>query len=268
MKRIAIFIASLAVAAASCSHKAPLPEITAPPADSGLDPFYGKYLDVNGIRLISSPRVSDEAMYAAYRTLHAMTSMLPDEVRASMVEWGAKVAVMAVDEVTTDIPEHAFLKADTVTDWNTRARGLGGDREDPTTSCAEENVLCLEGDRYASEDILVHEFAHAIHQLGIAPVDASIDERLSKALEKALAEGKWRDTYAATNIYEYWAEGVQSWFNVNTEAPEPNGVHNAVNTRRELRRYDPALYAIIADYFPATRRRISAHEYRNEYEIK
>ena len=199
-------------------------------------------------------------MYAAYKTLTAMTDLLPEEVVKSMSDWGAKVVVMAKTEVTTDVPEHAFLKNDPVTDWDKRARGLGGDREDPTTSCAEENVLCLEGDRYWEEDILVHEFAHAIHQLGIVPVYPEIDIELKNALDAALAEGKWVDTYAGSNIYEYWAEGVQSWFNVNKERDPVDGVHNAVNTREELQTYDPVLYSIIAKYFPATEHSVSAHQ--------
>lgn len=269
MNRIyAIVLAALLTVACGPGKKTAVPEIVPPPAELNLDPFYAKYLNVNGVHLISSPRTSDEAMRAAYRTIYAMTCMLPAEVTATMARNGAKVAVMARDEVTTDIPEHAYLKADTLIDWDARARGLGGDLDDPTSSCAEENVLCLEGDRYHAEDILVHEFAHAIHQLGIAPADPTIDDRLRTAYEAALAAGKWADTYAATNIYEYWAEGVQSWFNVNTEVKEPNGVHNRVNTREELRRYDPNLYAILATYFPDTQEKISNHSTENKYDAE
>lgn len=264
----AIMILAAAVSIAACGPKNQEPKIIAPPAELGLDPFYAKYLDVKGIHLISSPVCSDEAMYAAYKTLTAMTDLLPEDVVKSMSDWGAKVVVMAKTEVTTDVPEHAFLKNDPETDWDKRARGLGGDREDPTTSCAEENVLCLEGDRYWEEDILVHEFAHAIHQLGIVPVYPEIDVELKTALDAALAEGKWVDTYAGSNIYEYWAEGVQSWFNVNKERNPVDGVHNAVNTREELQSYDPALYAIIAKYFPATEQSVSAHKKVNNLTVE
>ena len=129
-------------------------------------------------------------------------------------------------------------------------------------------MLCLEGDRYWEEDILVHEFAHAIHQLGIVPVYPEIDVELKTALDAALAEGKWVDTYAGSNIYEYWAEGVQSWFNVNKERNPVDGVHNAVNTREELQSYDPALYAIIAKYFPATEQSVSAHKKVNNLTVE
>lgn len=264
----AIMILAAAVSIAACGPKNQEPKIIAPPAELGLDPFYAKYLDVKGIHLISSPVCSDEAMYAAYKTLTAMTDLLPEAVVKSMSENGAKVVVMAKTEVTTDVPEHAFLKNDPVTDWNKRARGLGGDLEEPTTSCAEENVLCLEGDRYWEEDILVHEFAHAIHSLGISPVYPEFNAELQTALDAALAEGKWVDTYAGSNIYEYWAEGVQSWFNVNKERNPIDGVHNAVNVREELQTYDPVLYAIIARFFPATEQSVSAHKKVNNLTIE
>ena len=75
----------------------------------------------------------------------------------------------------------------------------------------------------------------------------------------------WKNTYAETNIAEYFAEGVQSWFNVNAEMPHPDGKHNWVNTREELKEYDPDLYNLLAEYFPATNLQISKHKKINIY---
>ena len=47
----------------------------------------------------------------------------------------------------------------------------------PATSCGEENLLCMRGDPYATENILIHEFAHTIHQIGLAQVDATFQNR-------------------------------------------------------------------------------------------
>ncbi|HLW09416.1 MAG TPA: hypothetical protein VKX35_03390, partial [Fermentimonas sp.] len=55
-------------------------EITVPPAYLELDPFYKKYMNVNGIHVISSWRVPDSCFYAAYITVKALTDMLPAEV--------------------------------------------------------------------------------------------------------------------------------------------------------------------------------------------
>jgi hypothetical protein len=134
---------------------------------------------------------------------------------------------------------------------------LGATLQRPVCSCAEENLLCYPTDRYLGEDILVHEFAHGIHQLGINYVDSSFDKELEGIYKEALVNGLWTNTYAATNYGEYWAEGVQTWFDLNKEAIPTNTVHNQINTREELRVYDPKLYELISRYFNVPTSKIS-----------
>ncbi|MCW8985787.1 MAG: peptidylprolyl isomerase, partial [Thermoanaerobaculales bacterium] len=130
--------------------------------------------------------------------------------------------------------------------WDRRARGLGATPEAPAVSCAEENLLAFPGDPYEQENILIHEFAHAMHELGLNRVDPSFDGRLREAWQGAKEQGLWRGTYAITNPAEYWAEAVQSWFDDNREN---DALHNRVNTRAELEEYDPALAALCAEVF-------------------
>ncbi len=133
-----IYFAVMAILLASCQQKQEqvaveepetldIPEcvVTTPPDSLHLDPFYKKYVDVNGLPLISSWRVPDSAFVAAHRTLYAMTLMLPKEVLDSMVSYGTRIAIMARYEGTTDIPEHHHLINDTTLNWDLRARGLG-----------------------------------------------------------------------------------------------------------------------------------------------
>ena len=239
--------------------------VTAPPDSLSLDAFYTKYVDVNGIPLISSWRVPDSAFTAAHRTLYAMTSMLPKAVLDSMVGRGTRVAIMGRYEGTTDIPEHRYLASDTTLNWDLRARGLGGDLELPLTSCAEENVLGYQIDKYHAEDILIHEFAHSIHLIGLMLAVPDFDARLQACYERAKASGILDGTYRLTDKEEYMAEAVQDWFNVNAEMPHTDGKHNWVNTREELKEYDPDLYALLAEYFPKTALQISKHKKVNEY---
>jgi hypothetical protein len=233
--------------------------ITAPPSSLKLDPFYRKYVDANGFPVVSSRKVPDEALMKARDIIIFMTNVLPDSVVAVMRNTGVRIAVMARYEGTTDIPEHKHLENDTSINWDVRARGLGGSIRQPLTTCAEENLLCYQIDKYHAEDILIHEFAHTIHLAGIIQVDTAFNPTLQQALDRALAAGKWKDTYASTNLYEYWAEGVQDWFNVNAEVPQPDGKHNHINTRNELKAYDPGLYDILKQYFPETTKSISCH---------
>lgn len=286
MKRVFLLSAALTAALmASCSHPesskvtnettdetkflalVDTPQITAPPAELKLDPFYKKYMNVNGIHVVSSWRVPDSCFYAAYVSLDALTKMMPAEVMESLTSRNTRIGIMARYEGTTDIPEHAFLANDTTINWDLRARGLGGTLHMPFSTCAEENILAYQIDKYHAEDIMIHEFAHTIHNVGISPVYPDFNDELQASLDKALAEGKWKNVYAATNIEEYWAEGVQTWFNVNAEVNNDggDGKHNKVNTREELKRYDPGLYSILARFFPEVQEQISRHKKVNLY---
>ena len=275
MKRIILSIAALAALVLGC--KGPqrkevdfvkalgIPEcvISTPPDSLNLDPWYKKYVDVNGIPLCSSWRCPDSALVAGHNTLWAMTSMLSDDVMNALRKAGTRVTMMGRYEGTTDVPEHAYLAADTTLNWDLRARGLGGDLEFPLTSCAEENVLGYQIDKYHAEDILIHEFAHSVHLVGIVQVDPDINDRLQKLLDNAIEKDLWWNTYRTTDIAEYFAEGVQDWFNVNAEMDHPDGKHNYVNTRDELKERDPGLWQLLSEYFPATDQQISKHKYVN-----
>ena len=234
--------------------------VSTPPDSLHLDPFYKKYVDVNGIPLISSWRVPDSAFVAAHRTLYAMTRMLPEAVLDSMVHRGTRVAIMARYEGTTDIPEHHYLINDTSLNWDVRARGLEGTLEIPLTSCAEENVLAYQIDKYHAEDILIHEFAHSIHLIGLTLAVPDFNSRLEQCFENAKAKGILANTYRETEVMEYFAEGVQDWFNVNAEMDHTDGKHNWCNTREELLDFDPELYNLLAEYFPKTNLQISKHQ--------
>ena len=233
-------------------------KITAPPKSLGFAPFYKKYLDAKGISIISSNKVPDESLLRVRKTILQMLSKRPD-VLAKMVENHARIGVMARYEGTTDIPEHREMVKDTLINWDLRARGLGADIELPITTCAEENLACFELDKYHNEDILIHEFAHSMHGLAIMFIDTTFNSTLQKYLDSAKAEGKWLNTYAGTNIWEYFAEGVQDWFNVNGEAIPGNGTHIWVNTRKELKEYDPKLYDLLSKWLPDEYGDISCH---------
>ncbi len=230
--------------------------------------FYKKHVDANGIHILSSDQVPDNCLVQAHKTIYCMTSMLPQAVLDAMTRVDTRVVVMGQKEVTIQVPEHSGMVRDRSLNWNLRARGLGGTIHEPITSCAEENIMAYPWDKYHAEDILIHEFSHSIHLIGIVQVDPTINDQLKDLLAKARAAGKWENTYAGSEYAEYWAEGVQDWFNVNAETPYADTKHNPVNTREELKKYDPGLYALIAKYFPETNAQIGKHKKENLYQIK
>ena len=207
-----------------------------------LDPFYTKHIDLDGLPVLSSAKVSDEGLQEAAYLIRKMLAKRPDVLK-EMARRGVRFVVMAPSEMTTDVPEQRHLKNDPKTDWDRRARGLGG----KITFCGEENLLNLKGDRYRNENILIHEFSHAIHRYGIGSLDRKFDSRLQETYKAATAKGLWKDTYAGSNHSEYWAEGVQSYFDCNN--PPARGVHNDINTREKLAKYDPVLHELIDEVF-------------------
>jgi len=208
-----------------------------------LDPFYQKHLLVGEFPIVSSGKVSDAALSEAAVIVKGMLDGRDDIVQA-LADARIRLTVMAVSERTCDVPEHSDLTPREY--WDRRARGLGASRQRPSVSCGEENLLSCKGDPYPQENILVHEFAHAIHLVALSDLDPTFDKRLKDTFDAVIAEGKWKGTYAAENHAEYWAEGVQSWFGTNREN---DAIHNHVNTREEVIEYDPALAALCKEIF-------------------
>ena len=240
---------ALALIATSCFAQTSSRTVVAPPASAGLNVFYKKYLVYRDLPIVSSAKVPDEALQRVYDVVAVMLAKRP-EVAARMVQNRMRVAVMAETEVTTDIPEHSDLyTAFPGTDWNTRARGLGATIARPALSCAEENVMRYMTDRYLGEDILVHEFAHGVDIMGLRFTDATWLTRLTAAYNTARAAGKYANSYSGSNVDEYWAEGVQDWFNCNIYRSPGDGIHIPVGNREELKAYDRPLYDLIAEVF-------------------
>jgi len=241
--------------------------ISPPPDSLGLDAgFYRKYTNAGGIPVISSDRVPDAALLVARDIVNHMLLVRPD-IRAFMVNNGQRVGVMAIDEMTTDIPEQRDWKKPAFDDrrltdrereqyyepggiasmtdqeyWNRRARGMGG----RYTTCAEENLLGYPGTRYYGEHILVHEFSHGIHG-AIRSVDPELAEEIQAAYEDAMAAGRFRGHYAANTVAEFWAEGTQWWFWSNYQA-----CFGEVRlwSPDDLKAYDPKLFELLGRVYP------------------
>lgn len=231
------------------------------PHELKLDPFYKKCLFFGSLPIVSSQKVKDEALIAAKNIVVQMLSDVKTPgVLEQLKKRNVRVAVIAQDEFTLDIPEYKDLQRKyPETNWNKRARGLGATNERPVVSCGEENLLCYENDWYNGECILLHEFAHTIHEMALRYIDVKFDEQLHLIYINAIANNLWSDTYAISNEVEYWAEGVQSYFNSNLQAIPSNGIHNFVNTRTELKLYDPQLYKFISKYFKEDDRQVGCY---------
>ena len=206
----------------------------------GLSDFYQKRVAVGDFSVLASEKVSDYALKEAGFLIHQMVGG-KTELLTALNQQKTRFVVMARNEFTTDVPEHSDLQPSLY--WDRRARGLGATPSRPVVSCGEENLLCISGDPYDSENILIHEFAHALHEMAIKPIFPDFQNELDQCFHLAIEEKIWEGTYASTNSSEYWAECVQSWFNTNRENDHD---HGAINTRKELVASDPRIARLIA----------------------
>jgi hypothetical protein len=247
MIRAALFPWVLWVLSASSvfSQEKAAPKVTAPP-DALFERFrpddrdvarrfYAKHLDVKGVAVLASKEVADEALL---RTHHLVTHMLagrPD-VLDVMAKNGTRLIVIGKDQVYTDMPE--YRNNPNPVYMNERVRGTGGLA---VTSFGEENLLNLAGDRYDDESIGVHEFLHTI-DAALGRIDPGWRARLRETYRKAMDQGLWKNTYAASNPAEYWAEIAQSYFDCNRIN---NWNHGPIATREQLKQYDPDGYELV-----------------------
>ena len=219
-----------------------IPEPSQPPRtvreNFELTSFYQQWIDVDGYPVVASENVNPYAVKEAAWLIRQLMGHRPDVLQA-MVQNKASHSVMAYNEMTTQIPEHSYLRPDFF--WDRRARGLGG-RE---SSSGEENLLNYPGDPYDGYHVMIHEFSHSVHLDGLNTVDKGFDGRLRKAFDAAIAKGLWKGTYAASNKQEYWAEGAQAWFHAQFE-------HIDIDTRAELKEYDPELAKLLTEVFGDT----------------
>jgi hypothetical protein len=64
--------------------------------------------------------------------------------------------------------------------------------------------------------------------------------------EVLIVFGGKKDCYASKNRAEYFAEGVQCWFDTNRTMDHD---HNHIHTRAQLKQYDPGMADLLGDFF-------------------
>jgi hypothetical protein len=219
------------------------------PEGFGFHEFYKKYINTSGIPILSPGETPDRALEKAAEVVAAMTKDIPAAKKA-LIQYKIKVVIMSESQELLDIPEYVGMQEDFPdTNWNVRARGgMGPNLKRPVTSAREGNLLCYKSDPYLGESILVHEFGHAV-MLGLILSDPKFESRIESAYQNSLKKKLWENTYAAETTAEYWAEGVQDWFDTNLTSIPSNGVHNHIHTREQIKKQDPVLSGILQSVF-------------------
>lgn len=216
------------------------PRVTAikPPRDR----FFAKRLNCGGIPVLSAAIVDADALMLACGKVRTMLQNLP-AARRELIANGAEFHIIGEFQGTSDLPENARYRNSTYvdaegkgTDMNKRTRGVGS----LLSSCGEENLLGLPGDRYGDgSDTCIHEFAHDIMEHGLTGEQHSDIEKQYRAVVK---QGLWKGAYAAVNAQEYWAE-LSMWY----FGSHGNRIAAALTTAgpEALREYDPGGFALM-----------------------
>ena len=164
---------------------------------------------------------------------------------SNLVARGAELHIIGRDQVTTDLPEWRHDKGMKLAEYggltrDERTRGMGG----LLTSCGEENLLKLPKDRYRGRDICLHEFSHCLLNHG-CPHD--IKGRFAEQRRRSLEKGFWVNSYAGSNVDEFFAE-LSMWYfgthgDLGMRGPKP------ADGPEGLKNYDPEAFALMDDFY-------------------
>src|SRR5207244_1702224 len=72
------------------------------------------------------------------------------------------------------------------------------------------------------------------YELRVKRLDIDFDRALQKAHEAATSKGLWQGTSAARSRAEYWAAGVEAYFDAAGAGQPPNLADRPITTREAL----------------------------------
>lgn len=242
----------LARTAGDATSAGPPCEVGPVPARFDLERFYTQACVVDGLPVVASAEVDGASLQAAGAIIEGMLANRPDLARR-MADRGFRLGVIGVDQRAVDLPEYRDLPTSYPdTDWDA-ARAYGATPRRPLAAAPEENLLCSAEDTYPGQSVLTHELGHSVLDMAVLPDDPDFADRLRAAFDVAKRMPVYRDTYAMTNADEYWAEGVQDYFDASRPGYGAggggDGYDGPIFNRETLREQDPVLFALIVEVF-------------------
>lgn len=211
---------------------------------SEYEPFYQQEIILEcGVKIVGTANVRQEAMTTAEAMMKVI--LANKDIAKRMGDAGCMLGIYGEGEIAYDIPEHRFEYDEAYL----YVEGFGGTQ---LASIKDANVLRLKTGNYTTgypdESILTHEFAHTIHTFGLSETQ---QQELLNIYTAARNAGKWENSYAGSNEYEYFATISAMWFNAMDDTADGNwdGVRGPINTRAELKAYDRAAYDFLSSVY-------------------
>ena len=232
--------------------QADAPHVSTPPA--WVPTFYSKYIEADGIAILSSQKVCDRSLQLAYVIVSHMLAKRPD-IRQRLSDLKARAVICSADEKQTDLPEFKQLAGKYANAAHTRTYdsscGATGFKDNPVSASSEANLLgSLEPIKGRS--IFIHEFGHLIQNVGL---DQETRKRINELYEQARAAHLFLPnsgsppSYAMSNEMEFFAMATGAWFSAaNWQAPF-NSAHE--RNRDTQAAHDPELDRILSEIYPA-----------------
>jgi hypothetical protein len=238
------------------------PSVIPPPDKFKIDPYYTKFTYAREFPVLGSKQVQDEALLRANDIIRKLFAYRHDILKA-MIADGARLIVLGRQEKLSDLPEFKEARSQPGFD---EVRYLEYAPQLKRMVVPEENVLGLPDEPFAGKGLVVSVFAKGLyHVTGLRPedpdfdkrrgkqqyelrvkrLDVEFDQKLEKLHDAAVSKGLWKGTAAARNRVEYWAAGVEAYFDAAGAGPPPHLADRPISTREALKAYDPDLYALV-----------------------
>jgi dienelactone hydrolase len=256
-----------------------LPAVETPPAKLKIDPYYTKFSWAREFTVVGR-EASDEAILRANDVVRKMFAYRHDLLKALIAD-DVKLVVLGPNEHLRDLPELQTLSATDNIDL--LARSLEYSPATKLLVVSEEHVMGDPRDVQVGDSQLISVLAGAVHQvagmraedpawedrprhiwqqyeLRVKRLDIHFHERLTKLHEQALAAGKWQGTAAVHSPENYWKAGVLAYFDAAGQHATPTDSARAIETREQLRDYDPDLYALVNETM--------AYDHRVDWRLK
>ncbi len=243
-----------------------LPNVAAPPAKLGIDPFYTRFTWAREFPVVGRG-ASDEAMLKANDTVRKLFAYRHDILKA-LIAAGVKLVVLAPGERIDELPEYRDFRSKPI---DPLVRFLEYTPETKTVVVDQQNVLGDHAEPGVGSNQVIRLLARAaLAVTGSRPVDPNWDHRgwavqqyelrvkrldvrfgatVAQLYRQAIASGKWQGTTAARDPEEYWASGVLAYFDAMGQEAAPPGSSHPIAGRAALKEHDPDLFALVDETF-------------------